>query len=92
MMYGRPGIIYGFHGCDLRNSEFAHIGRYQKAYAMGDASVRLDTPSDKWHAEAFVRNIADSHAKTSGDSVMGGFMQANFVEPRMFGVRVGVNY
>ena len=77
---------------DLRNSEFAHIGRYQKAYAMGDASVRLDAPNDKWHAEAFVRNVADSHAKTSGDSVMGGFMQASFVEPRMFGVRVGVNY
>ena len=25
---------------DMRNSEFAHIGRYQKAYAMGDVSAR----------------------------------------------------
>ena len=77
---------------DLRNSEFAHIGRYQKAYAMADASVRLDAPSDNWHIEAYVRNIDNKHAKTSGDSVWGGFMQANYVEPRMFGLRAGVSY
>lgn len=77
---------------DLRNSEFAHIGRYQKAYAMADASVRVDSPDDKWHLEAYVRNLNNTHAKTSGDSVYGGFMQAGFVEPRMFGMRLSVNY
>jgi iron complex outermembrane recepter protein len=77
---------------DLRNSDFAHIGRFQKPYAMTDASLRLDSPNDSWHAEAYVRNLADIHAKTSGDSVYGGFMQANFVEPRMFGLRVGMSY
>lgn len=77
---------------DLRNSEFAHIGRYQKAYAMADASVRLDSPNDKWHLEAYVRNLNNTHAKTSGDSVYGGFMQAGFVEPRMYGMRLSVSY
>ncbi|CAN7640726.1 TonB-dependent receptor [Duganella sp. LjRoot269] len=77
---------------DLLNSDFAHVGRYQKAYAMGDASIRLEAPEDKWHAELYVRNISDSHAKTSTDSAFGGFMRSYFVEPRMFGVRVGANY
>jgi iron complex outermembrane recepter protein len=77
---------------DMLNSEFAHIGRYQKAYAMGDASVRLEAPDDKWHAELYVRNVSNSHAKLSGNSVSGGFMEANFVQPRMFGFRVGASY
>ncbi|MBB3224769.1 TonB-dependent receptor [Pseudoduganella umbonata] len=77
---------------DMRNSEFAHIGRYQKAYAMGDVSARLDSPNDKWYAELYVRNVSDSHAAKNRDSVNGGFMKANFVEPRMFGVRLGAEY
>jgi iron complex outermembrane receptor protein len=39
-----------------------------------------------------VRNISDSHAKTSTDSAFGGFMRSYFVEPRMFGFRIGANY
>jgi iron complex outermembrane receptor protein len=77
---------------DLRNSDWDHIGRFQKAYAMADASLRLDAPDGKWYAEGYVRNLANSHAKTNGDSVWGGFMQASYVEPRMFGVRASVNY
>jgi len=77
---------------DLRNSDWDHIGRFQKAYAMGDASLRLEAPEGKWYAEAYVRNLANSHAKTNGDSVWGGFMQASYVEPRMFGVRASLNY
>ncbi|MFP5389970.1 MAG: TonB-dependent receptor [Gammaproteobacteria bacterium] len=77
---------------DLRNSDWEHIGRYQKAYAMTDASVRLDPPDNKWYVEAYVRNAANSHAKTNGDSVWGGFMQASYVEPRMFGVRASLSY
>ncbi|RZT09476.1 TonB-dependent Receptor Plug Domain [Duganella sp. CF402] len=77
---------------DLLNSDFAHIGRYQKAYAMADASVRFEAPEDKWHAELYVRNLTDEHAKTSTDSAFGGFMRAYYVEPRMFGLRVGANF
>jgi iron complex outermembrane receptor protein len=77
---------------DLRNSDWAHIGRYQKAYATADASTRLDGPDGKWYAEAYVRNLTDSHAKTWNDSVWGGFMKASFIEPRMFGMRAGLNF
>ena len=77
---------------DLLNSDFAHIGRYQKAYAMTDASIRLEAPEDKWHAELYVRNLTDEHAKTSTDSAFGGFMRAYYVEPRMYGFRIGANF
>ncbi|MYN39139.1 TonB-dependent receptor [Duganella sp. FT109W] len=77
---------------DLLNSGFAHIGRFQDAYATGDASVRFETPEDTWHAELYVRNFTDKHAKTSTDSAFGGFMKANYIEPRMFGFRVGANF
>ena len=77
---------------DLRNSDWDHIGRFQKAYALVDASARLDAPDDKWYAEAYIRNVADYRAKTSGDALWGGFMRATYVEPRMFGIRAGFNY
>lgn len=77
---------------DLRNTDWDHIGRFQKAYALADFSTRLDAPDGKWYAEAYVRNLADKRAKTSGDSVYGGFMQATYVEPRMYGFRAGLNY
>lgn len=77
---------------DLLNSDFAHIGRFQSAYATGDASVRFETPEDNWHAELYVRNFTDKHAKTNTDSAFGGFMKANYIEPRMFGVRIGANF
>jgi iron complex outermembrane receptor protein len=77
---------------DLRNTDWAHIGRYQKAYAMADASLRLEPVDGKWYAEAYVRNLSNSSAKTNNDSVWGGFMQASYVEPRMFGVRASLSY
>jgi iron complex outermembrane receptor protein len=77
---------------DLRNSDWAHIGRYQAAYALVDASARLEAPEGKWFAEAYVRNAFDKRAKTNGDALWGGFMQASYVEPRMFGIRAGLNY
>jgi iron complex outermembrane receptor protein len=77
---------------DLRNSDFGTVGRVQKAYAMTDLSARIDAPDDKWHAELYVRNAANKHAAQNRESVYGGFMKAYFVEPRMFGVRIGTEY
>lgn len=77
---------------DLRNTDWAHIGRFQKAYAMADASARLEAPDGKWYAEAYVRNLTNEHAKTNTESVWGGFMRAAYVEPRMYGIRAGLNY
>ena len=59
---------------------------------MTDASVRLEAPEDKWHAELYARNLSDTHAKTSTDSAFGGFMRAYYVEPRMVGFRVGADF
>jgi iron complex outermembrane receptor protein len=77
---------------DLRNSDWAGIGRYQAAYALADASARLNSPDGNWYAEAYVRNVTDKRAKTSSDSLWGGFMKATYVEPRMYGIRAGFNY
>ena len=65
---------------------------YTPAGRPRKSTVRLEAPDDKWHAELYVRNVSNSHAKLSGNSVFGGFMEANFVQPRMFGVRVGASY
>ncbi|NHZ90537.1 TonB-dependent receptor plug domain-containing protein [Massilia sp. CCM 8733] len=77
---------------DVRNDEFAHIGRFQKANAVGDASLRLDAPNGNWHAELYVRNVSDKRVKTSGNTGLGGQMIAGYIEPRMFGLRAGINY
>ncbi len=76
----------------VRNEDWARIGRYQKAAAMGDASVRLDSPESTWHAEAYVRNITNERYKYNGNTATGGAMLASYNEPRMFGVRAGFNY
>jgi iron complex outermembrane receptor protein len=77
---------------DVRNDEFAVIGRFQKAYALTDASVRLDAPNDAWHAELFVRNATDSHAAYWRGAGIGAQMNYAPVEPRMFGARFGFSY
>ncbi len=77
---------------DVRNDEFAHIGRFQKAYSLFDASVRLDAPDDAWHAELYVRNATDSKAAYWRGSGIGAQMNYAPVEPRMFGVRFGFSY
>ncbi|MFL6657000.1 MAG: TonB-dependent receptor [Massilia sp.] len=77
---------------DVRNDEFDHIGRFQKAAALGDASLRLDSPDGVWHAEAYVRNFTDKRVKNWGGSGLGGQMIASYIEPRMYGVRVGANF
>lgn len=77
---------------DVRNDEFAHIGRFQKAYTLTDASVRLDSPDDDWHAELFVRNATDSKAAYWRGNAIGAQMNYSPVEPRMFGIRFGFNY
>lgn len=76
----------------VRNDDFPVVGRFQKAYATADASVRLDSPDGGWHAEAYVRNLDDKRAKLSGNQAIGGVMIAHFIEPRMYGVRAGFSW
>ncbi|HEY0061009.1 MAG TPA: hypothetical protein VGC21_02745, partial [Telluria sp.] len=60
--------------------------------ATFDASLRLDSPDNRFHAEAYVRNLTDERAKNWGGSGLGGQMIASFIEPRMYGVRMGISY
>ncbi|MBY0574564.1 MAG: TonB-dependent receptor, partial [Undibacterium sp.] len=74
----------------LRNIDNAHISDAQKAYAKVDASLKLLAPNN-WHVEAYVLNLTNAKTKNSaGDA--GGFIRGTYNDPRMFGVRVGVEY
>lgn len=77
---------------DVRNDDFDHIGRFQRAHALWDSSLRFDSPDDNFHAELYVRNLTDKRAKNWGGSGMGGQMIASYIEPRMYGFRVGMSY
>ena len=76
----------------INNLDMNHVGLFQKAYATVDANLRLDTPGHKWYLEAYARNLTDVHAKVAGDSANGGYMTGWFIEPRLVGLRAGLNY
>ncbi|WBS05225.1 TonB-dependent receptor [Pseudoduganella sp. SL102] len=82
---------------NLRNLDEAHLSGVQKAYSMFDASLRLDGPSAgrfPWHAELYVRNIADKRVKTwaGAGGPESSFTLASYNDPRMFGLRVGTEW
>jgi iron complex outermembrane receptor protein len=81
----------------LRNLDEAHLSPVQGAYSQFDASLRLNGPSAgrfPWHAELYVRNIADKRVKTWAGA--GGpeqtFTVASYNDPRMFGLRMGTEW
>lgn len=75
----------------LRNFDNPHLSDAQKAYSKIDASVRLTSPDRRWYAEAYVLNLANTMTKNSaGDA--GGFIKATWNDPRMFGIRLGIDY
>ncbi|MCV2367071.1 TonB-dependent receptor [Roseateles oligotrophus] len=74
----------------LRNLDNAHISDAQAAFTKIDASIKLVSPK-QWHIEAYVLNLGNKVTKNSlmaGD----GWVKATWNDPRMFGVRVGVEY
>lgn len=74
----------------LRNLDNAHISDAQKAYAKVDASVKLIAPNN-WQVEAYVLNLTNVKSKNSAESG-GGFIRGMYNDPRMFGIRVGIDY
>lgn len=78
----------------LRNLDAAHLSDAQGAYSQVDASLRLSGPNEKWHLEAYVRNLGDVRAKTWAGA--GGpqqtFTVASYNDPRMVGLRLGMEW
>jgi iron complex outermembrane receptor protein len=74
------------------NLDNPHIGTSQAAYATYDASVRLAAPGDKWHAELYVINLSNKFARNNSAVQPPGYILAQFIEPRMFGLRVGTQW
>jgi iron complex outermembrane receptor protein len=74
----------------LRNLDNPHISDSQKAYSTVDASIKLIAPK-YWHAELYVLNLSNTKSKNSA-SFSNGFIKGAWNDPRMFGLRVGVEY
>ncbi|MBT9490912.1 MAG: TonB-dependent receptor [Paucibacter sp.] len=74
----------------LRNLDNAHISDGQKAFTKVDASIKLSAPKS-WYAEVYVYNATNKYTKNSAQDG-GGFVRAMWNDPRMYGVRVGIDY
>ncbi|MFZ6643460.1 TonB-dependent receptor [Undibacterium sp. TC4M20W] len=77
---------------DMLNFEDPHVGTFQKAYAKADLALRIALPGDDIAFEAYVRNLTDTRAKTGGFQATTGVMAASYIDPRVFGMRVTLNY
>lgn len=76
----------------IQNLDNAKVGNMQGAYATYDASLRLTSPSGRWRAEVYVNNLTDTFAKTNARIVDPGYVIGQYIEPRMFGLRVGADW
>jgi iron complex outermembrane receptor protein len=77
---------------DMLNFEDPHVGTYQSAYAKTDLGLRMANPDNTVSVDAYVRNVGEKRAKTGGTQLATGVMVASFIEPRVFGMRMTVNY
>lgn len=78
----------------LRNLQASTMSDEQRGYSTVDATLRLNAPEDKWHVEAFIKNAFNTLSKNWAG--YGGpnqsFTVATYNDPRMFGVRLGVEW
>jgi len=74
----------------LRNLDNPHISDAQKASTKIDASIKLVAPKH-WHVEAYVLNLTNKMTKNAA-SDGGGWVKGTWNDPRMFGLRVGIEY
>lgn len=63
----------------------------QGAYAKVDASLRYESPSQKWYGEAFVYNLNNVDIRTY-ERVTAGRLLGTYAPPRTYGIRVGAKY
>jgi iron complex outermembrane receptor protein len=64
---------------------------FQESYTMTDVRLMWRSPEEMWFGEAFVTNISDVQRATSVELSNGGFF-GNVFEPRMWGVRLGIEF
>ena len=76
----------------LRNLDNPHISDAQQAYTTLDATLTLTPSGHKWHAEAYVKNWANTIAKNYATVVEPGYVLASYNDPRMYGIRVGAEW
>jgi iron complex outermembrane receptor protein len=74
----------------LRNLDKSHISDAQAALTTVYASVKLIAPKN-WHVEAYVLNLTNSMTKNFATDG-GGFVKASWNDPRVYGLRVGIDY
>ena len=74
---------------DAVNSKFLT----QPGHHLVNASLTWEHAQGGWSVTGFVDNIFDERIITSGDSNFGiGFHEANFNEPREYGIRLKFKY
>jgi len=62
---------------------------FQRAYAVGNASVSLTSPDERWQASLWVKNFTDSKYKVYDlDLGLLGFVEQMYAPPRQFGATV----
>lgn len=64
-------------------------------YAQANAQIQLNGPDNRWFARAFIQNIFDSNSTTGlyvTDQSSGLFTNIFTLDPRRYGIAVGVNF
>ena len=62
---------------------------------QANAQIQLNGPDDRWYVRAFVQNIFDSDSVTGlylTDASSGNFTNIFTLDPRRYGIGVGVRF
>jgi iron complex outermembrane recepter protein len=89
-----PRIDLNYTGGYYARSFNRPIDRIQ-GYEVINAQIQLNGPDERWFARAFVQNLTDNGAITGlyvTDQSSGLFTNAFTLEPRRYGVAVGVKF
>ena len=63
----------------------------QDSWNQTDASITVRDTADVWQIEAFIKNVSDEASITGlgvDNSLVGRYRTPNYLEPRIYGVRV----
>ena len=64
-------------------------------FVQANAQIQLNGPDDRWYVRAFVQNIFDSDSVTGlylTDASSGNFTNIFTLDPRRYGIGVGVRF
>ncbi len=75
-------------------SPFNNQSNSQKPYTLLNASLRYEARND-WYASLFANNITDRTVKSGSivsSGALGAFIAAQYLAPRMYGIKVGKQF